>query len=153
DGGWSASPGGDSSASTTAWVMLGMEAAGRNPLDVESNGHSPVGWLRSHVGELGSPGDYARTILALEGAGLDPRSFAGENLVAALTARRRDNGSFEGWPGTTAFAVIALREAGADGGLDQSISWLAKVQNDDGGWGDVPGSPSTADGTGAVMQA
>jgi hypothetical protein len=30
---------------------------------------------------------------------------------------------------------------------------LAKVQNGDGGWGDVPGSPSTADGTGAAMQA
>ena len=27
------------------------------------------------------------------------------------------------------------------------------MQNDDGGWGDTPGSPSTADGTGAVMQA
>jgi hypothetical protein len=49
--------------------------------------------------------------------------------------------------------VIALRAAGATGGLDKSQSWLVKVQNDDGGWGDVPGSDSTADGTGAAMQA
>ncbi len=49
--------------------------------------------------------------------------------------------------------MIALRAAGAAGGLEQSLSWLNQVQNDDGGWGDVPGSPSTADGTGAVMQA
>ena len=48
--------------------------------------------------------------------------------------------------------VVALR-AGGGGGIDQSISWLAKVQNGDGGWGDIPGSPSTADGTGAAMQA
>ena len=48
--------------------------------------------------------------------------------------------------------MIALRAAGS-GGVDQSLSWLREVQNDDGGWGDVPGSPSTADGTGAVMQA
>jgi len=66
---------------------------------------------------------------------------------------RRDNGSYEGWPNSTAYAVLALRSAGVGGGLEKSVSWLRKVQNDDGGWGDVPGSPSTADGTGAVLQA
>jgi energy-coupling factor transport system substrate-specific component len=153
DGGWGASPGSDSAPDMTAWAMLGLEAAGRNPLDISSDGHNPVGYLRGHVDELSSPGDFARTILALEGAEVDPRSFAGHDLVSALAKRRRSNGSFEGWPGSTAFAVIALRAGGADGGLGQSISWLAKVQNGDGGWGDVPGSPSTADGTGAAMQA
>ena len=152
DGGWGSSPERDSSVDTTAWVMLGLEAIGRNPLDVSREGRNPVGFLRSRVDELSSPGDFARTILALEGAGVDPRDFGGRNLVAALAKRRRDNGSYEGWPGSTAFAVIALRTAGA-AGIDHSISWLAKVQNRDGGWGDVPGSPSTADGTGAVMQA
>ncbi|HSR95077.1 MAG TPA: prenyltransferase/squalene oxidase repeat-containing protein, partial [Solirubrobacterales bacterium] len=153
DGGWGSSPGTDSSTATTAWAMLGLEAAGRNPLDVSRGGHDPVGYLRAHVDELGSPGDFARTILALEGAGVDPRSFGGENLISALAKQRRDDGSYEGWPGSTAFAVIALRAGGASGSLDGSISWLAKVQNGDGGWGDVPGSPSTADGTGAAMQA
>jgi Prenyltransferase and squalene oxidase repeat len=153
DGGWGASPGGASSVSTTAWVMLGLEAAGHSPLDLSRDGHSPVDYLRGHVGDLSGPGDFARTILALEGARVDPRSFGGHDLVSALANRRRSNGSFEGWPGSTAFAVIALRAAGASGGLEKSISWLAKVQNGDGGWGDVPGSPSTADGTGAVMQA
>lgn len=153
NGGWGSSPGSASSTATTAWAMLGLEAAGRNPLDVSRGGHTAVDFLRARVGDLGSPGDFARTILALEGAGVDPRSFGGENLVSALAGQRRGNGSFEGWPGSTAFAVIALRAAGASGGLDRSASWLAKVQNGDGGWGDVPGSPSTADGTGAAMQA
>jgi energy-coupling factor transport system substrate-specific component len=153
DGGWGRDLGSASGVDTTCWAMLGLEAAGRNPLDVSGGGRTPVDFLRANVGELSSPGDFARTILALEGAGVDSRSFAGRNLVEALLKRRRDNGSYEGWPSSTAFAVLALRAAGASGGLDASISWLARVQGSDGGWGDVPGSPSTADGTGAVMQA
>lgn len=153
DGGWGSSPERDSSPSTTAWVILGLEATGRNPLDVSTGGHDAVDFLRSNVDELSSSGDFARTILALEGAGIDPRSFGGRDLVAALLKRRRSNGSYEGWPGSTAFSVLALRAAGAEGSLSASLSWLSNVQNDDGGWGDTPGSPSTADGTGAVMQA
>jgi len=153
DGGFGDSSGEDSNAAMTGWAMLGLEAAGRNPLDVIRDGHTPVSFLRGNIGQVGSSGDIARTVLALEGAGVDPRSFGGRNLVAELREKRRDNGSWVGWPGSTAFAVIALRTAGATGGLDRSLSWLAKVQNGDGGWGDVPDSPSTADGTGAAMQA
>ena len=154
DGGFGASPGDGSSAAMTGWAMLGLEAAGRQPARRlprrQHPGRLPA---RQPVDEIESTGDLARTILALEGAGVEPRSFAGRDLVAELAKRRRDNGSFEGWPGDTAFAIIALRTAGATGGLDQSLAWLRKVQNDDGGWGDTPGSPSTADGTGAVLQA
>jgi energy-coupling factor transport system substrate-specific component len=153
DGGFGSSPEDESGAEMTAWAMLGLEAAARNPLDVARRGHTPVDFLRGSLGEVKSPGDLARTILALEGAGVDPREFAGANLVSRLLAKRRDDGSYEGWPNSTAFAVIALRTADATGGLEKSLSWLNEVQNDDGGWGDVPGSPSTADGTGAVMQA
>jgi energy-coupling factor transport system substrate-specific component len=152
DGGFGDSAGKDSSTSTTGWVMLGLEAAGRNPLDVSKGGNTAVDYLRSHVGDLSSSGALARTILALEGAGLDPRSFGGRNLVTALLNRRRDDGSYEGWPGTTAFAIVALRAAGANG-LDSSLSWLGDAQNSDGGWGDTPGAPSNADVTGAAMQA
>jgi Squalene-hopene cyclase C-terminal domain/Prenyltransferase and squalene oxidase repeat len=153
DGGWGSSADSGSSPSITGWVMLGLESAGRNPLDVSRGGKTPVDYLRSTVGEIESSGDYARTILALEGAGVDTHSFAGRNLVSALAKRRGTNGSWEGWPGTTAYAVLALRAAGDTGDLDKSLSWLAKVQNSDGGWGDEAGKPSTPDNTGAVMQA
>jgi len=154
DGGFGSSPSSDSSAALTSWAMLGLEAAGRNPFDVASaGGKSPIDFLRGHLDEVSSPGDLARTIVALEGAGADPRSFAGKDLVSALLERRAANGSYVGWPGTTSFSVIALRVAEADEGLDSTVSWLAKVQNDDGGWGDVPGQPSNADVTGSVMQA
>jgi hypothetical protein len=153
DGGFGPSASDESGTATTCWVMLGLEAAGRNPLDVTSTkGRTPVDFLRREIGSIGSPGDLARTILALEGAGVDPRDFADHNLVAELLASRRDNGSYHGWPNSTAFAVIALRAAGIEG-VQKSLDWLRKVQNEDGGWGDTPGSPSTTDGTGAVMQA
>jgi energy-coupling factor transport system substrate-specific component len=153
DGGFGPSAGDVSGAAITGWVMLGLEAAGRNPLDVARLGKSPVDFLRASVGEVSSSGDLARTIVALEGAGVDPRSFAGHDLVEELLQRRAENGSFNGWPGTTSFSVIALRVAGADGGLGQTLSWLGDAQNDDGGWGDVPAPPSNSDVTGSVMQA
>jgi len=153
DGGFGSSPGDESSAAITAWAMLGLEAAGRNPHDVARLGKTPVESLRSTINEVSSAGDLARTIVALEGAGSDPRSFAGRNLVAELLDRRAANGSFAGWPGTTSFSAIALRSAGATGGLDKTLDWLGSVQNADGGWGDVPGQPSNADVTGSVMQA
>jgi len=154
DGGWGASPESESAPDITAWTMLGLEASGRNPRDVTRGDRTPVSYLRANVGELNSPGDLARTILALKGAGVNPRSFGGRDLVAALLKRRRAGGSYEGWPGSTAFAIIALRAGGAgSGAVDSSISWLVKVQNGDGGWGDTPDSVSTADGTGAAMQA
>ena len=153
DGGFGASPGDGSSAAMTGWAMLGLEAAGRNPLDVSHRGHTPVDLLRADEKETSSTGDLARTILALEGAGVNPRTFAGRDLVGELIERRRKDGSFEDWPNDTAYSVIALRATGATGGLDKSLEWLHSVQNDDGGWGDTPASPSTADGTGAVLQA
>jgi energy-coupling factor transport system substrate-specific component len=154
DGGFGSAPSSDSSAALTGWAMLGLEAAGRNPYDVTSaGGKSPLDFLGAHLDEVSSPGDLARTIIALEGAGADPRSFAGRDLVSALLKRRAENGSYVGWPGTTSFSVIALRAAGATDGLDGTLSWLNRVQNDDGGWGDVPGQPSNADVTGSVMQS
>ncbi len=152
DGGYGASPGSGSRVETTGWVMLGMEAAGRNPLDVSSHGHTPVDYLRGAQGQITSTGDLARTILALSGAGVGSRSFAGRDLVSELAKRQRGDGSFEGWPSETAYGILALRSVGATGGLQRSLEWLRGVQNSDGGWGDTPGSPSTADDTGAVMQ-
>jgi energy-coupling factor transport system substrate-specific component len=157
DGGFGAAPGDKSGAEMTAWAMLGLAAAGRNPQDVSRGGRTPVAFLRDSLNELQTPGDLARTILAFEAAGVDSRDVKGADIVAVLLGERHGNGSYGpkdvGWPNSTAFAVLALRAAGANGSVGPSLDWLRKTQNDDGGWGDVPGSPSTADGTGAVLQA
>jgi energy-coupling factor transport system substrate-specific component len=151
-GGFAADSGREPGAEMTSWSMLALAAAGRNPLDVTSGGKSPVDFLRAHRDELKDPGDVARTILSLEAAGVDPRNFVGEDLVSRLLAERRDNGSYQGWPGTSAYAVLALRAAGANSEAKTTVDWLRKVQGDDGGWGNDPQSPSTSDVTGAVLQ-
>lgn len=153
DGGFGATPGTASSTQMTGWAMLGLEAAGINPRDVGQRGRSPVAYLRRNVGDVRSPGDLARTILALRGAGVNARSFAGRDLVADLRSRRRANGSYQGWPNSTAFAVMALRAAGATRGVGRSLAWLRRVQGPDGGWGAIPGAGSDPDSTGAVLQA
>src|SRR4051794_30484735 len=116
DGGFGSSPGDSSGVGNTAWVMIGLAAADRNPNDVERSGNSPVDYLRSHSDEINSAGELARTVIALESSGIDPRSFGGRDLVSALLKYRRQDGSYgqgQGWPGTTAYAIVALRTAGA----------------------------------------
>jgi energy-coupling factor transport system substrate-specific component len=151
-GGFAADNGRDAGAEMTSWSMLALAAAGKNPLDVTNGGKSPVDFLRAHRSEIKDAGDVARTILALQAAGVDPRNFVGEDLVSHLLAERRDNGSYQGWPGTSAYAVLALRAAGANSAAKATVEWLRKVQAKDGGWGNDPQSPSTADITGAVLQ-
>lgn len=154
DGGFGATLDYPSSPAITGWVMLGLEAAGRNPRDVRSGGETPVSYLRSQIDRLRSPGDLERTILALHGAGLDPRAFAGTDLVAALRSKRGRNGSVAGQVNLTAFFVLAMRAAGAGpGDLGRPIRWLRGAQNRDGGWGFRPEAPSDPDSTGAALQA
>ena len=152
DGGFGTTPRSSSSAAMTGWAMLGLEAAGRNPLDL--GGRTPVDFLRAKTSNVRSTGDLERTILALAGAGLGARDFGGRDLVAALRDRRSGDGSFQGQVTLTAFGVFALKAAGADGSeLARSARWLRKGQNRDGGWGYQPSQPSEPDSTGAALQA
>ncbi len=133
--------------------MLALEASGRNPLDVRSGGENPVAYLRSQAGRLRSVGDLERTVLALAGAGLDPRRFAGTDLVAELRSRRDGDGSVDGQVNLTAFYALAMRAAGADPrSLRRPARWLRRAQGPDGGWGIQPDAPSEADSTGAALQ-
>ncbi|MGH3075127.1 MAG: hypothetical protein ACRDQC_09380, partial [Gaiellales bacterium] len=153
DGGFPASPGGSSSAAITGWAALGLEAAGRSPLDVTSGGHSAIGFLRTHLDGVRSTGDLERTILALDGAGIAARRFGGRDLVAELRRRRSPAGSFEGQVNLTAFGILALRSAGVHvSALARSVAWLRHAQNADGGWGFQPDAGSDPDSTGAAVQ-
>ena len=154
DGGFPALRGQPSSPAMTGWVVLGLEAADRNPLDVKRGGETPISYLRTQADRLRSVGDLERTILALAGAGLDPRAFAGDDLVARLRDQRSADGSVSGQVDLTAFYVLAMRAAGLDSGnLGRPAKWLREAQNRNGGWGIQPEAPSEADSTGAVLQA
>ena len=152
DGGFGVAPGSPSSPAITGWAMLGLEAAGNNPLDI-GRGSNAVTYLRAHSGALGSTGDLERTILAFAGAGVRANSVGGHDLLAALRARRRANGSWGGEVNLTAFGIMALRAGGEPASsLGAPRRWLERAQNRGGGWGFQADEPSDPDSTGAALQ-
>jgi Prenyltransferase and squalene oxidase repeat len=152
DGGFGFDEGQDSSPAMTGWAVLGLEAAGVNPLDLDHGDATPISYLAGNLGEITTTGDIERTILVLRGAGLDPRSFRGHDLVRRLLARRGKSGSWGGQVNQTAFGILALRAAGVVSGNRRSAAWLRSIQSSDGGWGFAAGASSDADTTGAVLQ-
>ena len=153
DGGFGFDAGQASSPAMTGWAVLGLEAAGINPLDLDRDDATPISYLAGTVGEITTTGDMERTILVLRGAGLNPRNFHGHDLVRRLLARRGKNGSWGAQVNQTAFGLFALRAAGVTRGSGRTAAWLREQQNADGGWGFAPGVASDADTTGAVLQA
>ena len=134
-------PGQPSSAAMTGWAMLGLEAAGATRSTSARGGDTPVDYLRGDAGGSRSAGDLERTILALEGAGLDSRALRGPRpRRASCASQRRRDGSCEGQVNLTAFGVLALRAAGAERRRRSSADWLRGAQNADGGWGFAPGA-------------
>ncbi len=153
DGGFGFARGEASSPAMTGWAVLGLEAAGVNPLDVDHGDATPITYLAATVGQITTTGDIERTILLLRGAGLNPRHFQGHDLVSRLLARRGGDGSWGSQVNPTAFGILALKAAGVTAGNSHSAAWLRGVQNDDGGWGFAAKSASDPDSTGAVLQA
>ncbi len=151
-GGYAATPGSSPSVQMTGWAMLGLEATGRNPLDVGPRGRTPVDYLRHNVGKIRSPNELELAILALEAAGVDAGRFTGRDLVADLRRRQSADGSWQGQVNLTSYAVLALRAAGSSSGVANAAGWLRSAQNEDGGYGFGPSQPSDPDSTGAAMQ-
>ena len=152
DGGFGSTEGQASGALYTGWASLGLAAAGRNPRDVERHGHSPVDYIRGSARQIHDVGEVERTILVVEASGLSARDFAGRDFIAKLNGYRRADGSFSGFVSYTAFGILALRSADA-GGTNKPARWLARQQNEDGGFGLAPGAQSDVDNTGAALQA
>jgi energy-coupling factor transport system substrate-specific component len=155
DGGFGAGPGQGSSQLITGWTVLGLEAAGRHPLDVKRGGRTPIDFMRSRARELNETGELERTVLAVSGAGLDARRFAGRDLLSELLRRRRADGSFSGLANWTAFGIMALRASGRtarSGAVAESATWLARQQGPDGGFSVSGGGASFVDETGAALQ-
>ncbi|MGZ5361498.1 MAG: prenyltransferase/squalene oxidase repeat-containing protein [Solirubrobacterales bacterium] len=153
DGGFGAAPGEESSPGMTGWAVLGLAAAGQDPLAMRGGGRTPIAYLRETVSEITTTGDIERTIMVLCAAGLDPRDFQGRDLVVRLLARRGRDGSWGRQVNPTAFGVLALVAAGHAPGTARTAAWLRGARNGDGGWGFIPGSASDADSTGAALQA
>jgi prenyltransferase beta subunit len=156
DGGFGSAPGQASSQLMTGWAALGLAAAGRNPLDVRRGGRSPIDAMRRTFGNVRDIGGIERSILVLRAAGLNPRAFAGRNLVDEVLRQQRRDGSISGFVSYTSFGVMALRAAGvkpSDRRMRRAVAWIARQQNPDGGFNVLKrGRPSGVDDTGYALQ-
>jgi energy-coupling factor transport system substrate-specific component len=153
DGGFGAAPGQASSPLYSGWTGLGLAAAGQNPRDVQRRGgRTLASYVQRNAGSVRDIGEIERTVLLLEAAGLDSRQFGGRDLIAAISAKRRPDGSISGYVSYTAFGILALKAAGEKAG-GSTVAWLTKAQRDDGGFGLVPTATSDSDMTGAALQA
>jgi energy-coupling factor transport system substrate-specific component len=148
DGGFGLTAGAPSSQLGSAWVVIGLSAAGRDPAAIGHGGRTPVAWMRSHLDQLRGAGDLERTIVALAAA----RAPLG-GLVAQLERDRRGDGSVGEQANLTSFAILALRAAGA-AGVAPAAAWLERAQNRDGGFSfALRGDPSDVDDTAAAIEA
>jgi energy-coupling factor transport system substrate-specific component len=158
DGGFGGAPGQSSSELYSAWVAIGLAAAGRDPLSLRRGGHTVLDFLRAEASSLHGAGDLERTILALHACGVSARSLpGGADPVKRLLGFRDSDGSFGHLSNLTAFAIFALRAAGypaADPVVRGAAGWLARQQDRDGGFGfGTRGAGSDVDDTAAVVQA
>jgi energy-coupling factor transport system substrate-specific component len=153
DGGFGGSPGQSSTQLFSGWAALGLAAEGYNPQDVRKGGRSLVDYLRAGARSASDPGSLERTILAVATAGLNPSSFGGRDLVAALKQRIAGNGAVSNQTNLTSFAVLALRGAGVSPPA-KMLAWLVRQQDRDGGFNfSTVGAVSDVDDTAAALEA
>jgi hypothetical protein len=134
DGGF-AEPAGRSDPALTAWAVLGLHAAGRQPA------RSPVTYLREAPVE--DTTDLALRIMALRALGADV-----SDLTSRLERRRRPDGRIGSLVNSTAWSALALERPGR-----ATVRYLLGAQHRSGGWSWLPrGAPDSND-TAAVIQA
>jgi energy-coupling factor transport system substrate-specific component len=153
DGGFGAAPGSPSSSLYAGWAALGLAAEGVSPAGAGPGGASALTYIAGTLSSGLDVGSLERTILVVHAGGANPSAFAGRNLVAMLDGDIRRDGSVNEQTNLTAFAVLALRAAGAPV-RGSTVRWLAGQQNSDGGFGfGTAGGASDVDDTGAVLEA
>ena len=149
-------PGQPSSPAMTGWAMLGLEAAGTNPLDVVRGGES-AGRLPARRGRAGCarPATSSGRSSRSTGPGSSPRASPAADLVAELRRRRDRDGSVDGQVNLTAFYVLAMRAAGAEPGSLGALGGLAArgAERRRRLGHSARGAPSEPDSTGAALQA
>ncbi len=151
DGGWGAARDQPSTPMYTAWAMLALDAAGIQPARVRTDGRDPIGYLARTIRQDSDPGSIERTILAITSSGGNANRFANVDLVARLEQLIRGDGSIDGLTNLTTFAVLALRDGGAQPPA-RTIAWLVRQQDADGGFNYATGGGrSDVDDTGAVL--
>jgi hypothetical protein len=155
DGGFAAPT---SDPETTCSVVLAYASAYEDPSTVKTAGNSPLDYLATQVPTYTSTAEgTARTILAVVAGNLDPRDFAGTDLIATLAGYRQTSGRYMADPSdgiaAHALAMLAL-QASRETVLSSTKIWLRSQRNvADGGWGPMPGDASDTTSTALSIQA
>lgn len=183
DGGYGGSPGADSDPVISAWVGIGLAAAGINPQDQTPPGSKSTS-VASYLAKRGPirvggqepvTTEYARIGMFVNAAGMDARKFGGRDYVTPLLARQSGSPSTigdvtvpPGWfphaaggsvPGVndTIFAVFflsGLKDTSTRGPIRQATAAIEAMQLPDGTWPATrPGDGTNVDMTGAAVQA
>ena len=154
DGGWGVAGGSRTTAVTTSWTIIGLAAAGYDPLSVRRRGRSPAALLRGWAARARTTADIERTALALAAAGLSPSTGG---LLTRLKRSQRADGSFAGLINLTSYGLLALRASGRRSGsrsVRKAAAWIARRQNGDGGFNYARrGGASSIDDTAGAVQA
>lgn len=166
-------------ASMTPWVVQAIAATGADVSGFKrSGGRSPIAYLQSldidgealsGSGATRNPANvYTKMIIAYRAAGASSSIKAAGSkridLVSRLLAyKNSQSGAFSATQGgastyaaisTTSWAVIALKAARVSSSqYDESVSWLARQQESNGGFSFTPGGAPDADSTAAAVQA
>jgi Prenyltransferase and squalene oxidase repeat len=144
DGGF-AEPSGLSDPTLTAWVVLGLKAAGRNPAALRRGAASPADYFAGKATRTTS--ELALRILALDALGENVSEPADR-----LAQQRRADGRIGPLVNSTIWGVIALRAAERPA-PPGSVRYLLRRQQRSGGWAWAPrGGPDSND-TAAAIQA
>jgi hypothetical protein len=146
-GGGFAEPAGRSDPGLTAWVVLGLAAAGRDPSALEKGGDSPADYLDGKPYPTAT--DLELRIMALDALGRDAAARA---LAGRLDDLRRPSGAIGPNVNSTIWGILALRSVGRPAGR-KAVSYLVKQQRSDGGWSWYPGVAADSNDTAAAIQA
>lgn len=142
DGGFGPAPGSASNELYSGWAALGLASAGHSPGALSHGGSSLLSYVRE--GSPSDAGSLERTILVSAAAGAPARDSAGRDLLAALARATGPGGAVSDQVNLTAFAVLALRGAGAPV-RSRTLGWLAAQQNGDGGFSFAAGGAGGSD--------
>ncbi len=139
-------------ASRTEETVWGLAANGKSVVSLSTGGKSTIDSLRSHITtEEKTAGNIGSLVLAVVAAGLDPRNFAGHNLLQDLQCTYNSaTGAYNTQFFNDALAVLAIASGKA---AEKAVGYLSSAQQPDGGWEFSSGFGSDTNTTGVVLMA
>ncbi|WP_342679885.1 helical backbone metal receptor [Methanofollis sp. UBA420] len=152
DGGF-AEPGRETNPGTSWFAVMAIVASGEDPHAWTVNGTSAVDYWKNsdEAAQPEGTAELGKMVTLIAAAGDDPHAFGGHDHLADLKGRMKPDGQFGDFVYTTYWGLLGLAATGEE--TEKTATWLKKQQNEDGGYGWMPGAESDSDDTAAVVMA